>query len=189
MMVAFRATAPDNSKSRSASGKSALLIPGFLLFGTEHNLRVVRRQTIAASKRVYVGEIDLGLSGDHELLAGAVNAGGVQRIDVVDERKIIGSDIVNAPAGRVVGKLAQRSHGRLHAEIVQAANAADHTAKRRGQGRLGRVGEMRFAIDNILVNFCLKRLLYPRGGSVDRDPVMAASDAGNRETLRLQPRL
>ena len=47
---------------------------------------------------------------------------------------------------------------------------------------------MHFAVNQVMMQIGLKRVLDLRGGSIDRDPVLASSDGGNGKPLRFQPR-
>ena len=115
-MVAFRATAPDHSRSRSDSAKIARLrvVPRVLRSRHQQRLRIVGRQIELAAELLDVGKIDLDLAGDRDLLPGSVNAGGVQRRDVVNGREIVGRNIVRAAGcwlsviGLGVGRLGGR---------------------------------------------------------------------------------
>ena len=61
-----------------------------------HDGRVIRGQPVGGTKGGDVGEIDLGLTGDHQGLAAAVESAGVQRRDIVDDGEIVGRNLVNA---------------------------------------------------------------------------------------------
>ena len=89
-------------------------------------------------------------------------------------------------AGREVGSLrikirliACHSLGGLQPEIVQAVNAQDDAPQSHGQRQRGGICKVRLAIDDILVNLCLKSALYLCGRSIDGDRITSASDPCN----------
>ncbi len=112
--------------------------------------------------------VDSGLPDDGDLLPGSVDALRIERVDVVDGRKIGRRKTVAAAERK--GVVTRLCTERPHAEIVQPANPQHQRPDRRGHRRLGRICEMCLAVDQILVNLGLKRRFNLRGRAVYRDP-------------------
>ena len=72
-------------------------------------------------------------------------------------------------------------------EVVQAADAAHQGRDRGGKGRLGVVGEMRLAVDDIAPQAGMQRRLNLTGGAAEPNRISCARDADHRQSLALQP--
>jgi hypothetical protein len=108
-MVAFRATAPDHSRSKSASGRSSLLIPGSCVPGTN----------------VTVGSFD-------EIQSSTVNAICEERFDVVNGRHVVRGHVVatlwdtSSESGKIAPGGAKRIHAlsNMHAHRFSSSRGA-----------------------------------------------------------------
>src|SRR5258708_2388008 len=98
--------------------------------------------------------MDGGLANHDQLLAGAVDAGIVERLDVVNGRHVIGREVVISSARskiRLQEWPGDRPLGRLEAEVAEAVNRADNGFERCRYGWLGGVGEVHLAVHQIVM--------------------------------------
>ncbi len=72
----------------------ALADAGVGLTRHQNLLQMDRRQIELAAEGVNIGNIDVGLSHDHQLLPGAIDTGGVERRDIVDGGEIVRSHLM-----------------------------------------------------------------------------------------------
>ena len=64
-------------------------------------------------------------------------------------------------------------HLRFHLEVVQAANADHHAGQSGGNRDLGGVGKVGFAIDVVIVNLGVERVLGRSDSAAEADGVVA----------------
>ena len=144
---------------------------------------VVVRQIELLAEGAEVGEIEGGIADDGDLLAVAIDAGGIERGDVVDGGEVVGHEGVYALAGSVLG--ADDVGAQL--EIVEAEEAADHIFERGGNGGFVHIGEVGFAIHAEAMEARAEGAGRLGGGAAEIDPVAAAGHLVDLEALRFQP--
>ena len=142
-MVALRATAPDHSRSRWASIRSAWLVPGF---PNQYQLGIFRRQIELGPESAEVGKIHIGLSRNHQLLAGSIEPGGIERLNVIDDGEIVGTEVMGPVGSIEFGQPRGRRAPRFGTEIIQATNAGDYAVQRCGNPDIRRIGEVCLAV-------------------------------------------
>src|ERR1019366_1598631 len=139
--------------------------PGILT--VEDHLRIVGGQTEGGTEGRYVGELDVGASGDGDGLAAAVQVGTPELRDVLDGGEIVGAEPAR-PAiqiGGRVGHLPQHLVHRLVAEIVQRHHATDYRRQGFGDRHIGRVGEVANAGDLVLAHLDVESAFHLAGGT------------------------
>ena len=83
--------------------------------------------------------------------------------------------------------LPQQLQARLWLEVVQRSKAGDNRSKRGRNRWIGRVGQMRLAVDQIAVNLSLESLANLARGSRKLNRHMPGMDLIDGESVRLQP--
>src|ERR1019366_5700304 len=133
---------------------------------------IVVRQIKNLPEGAEVGEVERGIADDGDVLAVAIDVGRVEGGDVVDGGQIVGHQGVSALTRSVQG--ANDLRGRL--EIVEADESADYLRQRGGNGGCIDVGEMGFAIHQVVMEAGAEGAGGLLGGAAERDPVAAAGD-------------
>ena len=141
-----------------------------LLFG-----RIVRRQAEEAAEILHVAEGDVGAADDGDGLPAAVDAGGVERVDVVDFREVGRRDVVARAAGVVRNRLEAVVH-RLPPEVVQRDDAADDVGEPTRDRRVLGVGGVELAVDVEFVDLGLEGALDLADAAADVDPAAPIGD-------------
>ena len=144
---------------------------------------VVVRQIELLAEGADVGEVESGIADDGDSLAVAIDAGGIEGGDVVDGGEVVGHQGVVALGGSVLG--ADDIGAEL--EIVEAEESADQVFERDGNGGFVHIGEMGFAIHAVVMKAGAEGAGCLIGGAAEIDPVAAAGDIVDLETLRFEP--
>ena len=155
----------------------------------ENHLRIVGGQVEAAPEVLDIREIDIGVPDDGDLLTGAIDAGVVKRIQVINGGEIVRGKVVCA-AATVVSRVAgghQPMH-RLRIEVIESLEATHHAGQSGRNGGLRGGREMRLAFHVVAVNRGVKSAVNEPRRAGERDPVAAASDVVHLQAFGLQPR-
>ena len=150
----------------------------------EHHLRIVGGQAEARAESANVGDRDIGFAHHGNALSGAVEAGLVERRDVVDSRPVLRRKIVVGARIIVGGDLPDEW---LQVEIAEPEEAPDDAGEGLRYRWLDGVGVMRFAIDLESMDRGAQGSRYLAGGTAKRDPVAAARALVHGEALGREP--
>ena len=149
---------------------------------------VVGRQAEEAAEILHVAEGDVGAADDGDGLPAAVDAGGVERVDVVDLREVGGGDVVARAAGVVRNRLEAVIH-RLPPEVVQRDDAADDVGEPARDRRVLGVGGVELAVDVEFVDLGLEGALDLADAAAEVDPAAPGGDLLDRESASPEPRI
>ncbi len=140
-----------------------------------------------AAEELHVAQDDVRASHDGNRLAGAIDAGIVERREVVDDGKIPGSQIVRAVSIRDVDRQLRNIAVMVKRKVMQRNHALHQSGKGARNARIGGVGVMGFAINFILADIGLERAFHLLHVAAEIDPKLAIADFFNAETKALQP--
>ena len=165
LIVAFFATAPDHSTSRSASTSSSLLhVAG--IGAVDDHLRRIGGQRHQAAERRPVGAGGCVRPTMAMVWPAAVDARGVERIDVVDRREIARRRGNGSPTRRCsrarafpCGTRPCAGVHRLAREVVQADHAGDDIGQRPRNRRILGVRVTDRAVGQVVANLRTERVL------------------------------
>ena len=150
----------------------------------QNHLGIVRRQIETGLEALQVGEEDVRLANHRDGHAGSVKPGLIERSDVVDSREIFRHEVMR---GSAIVERGGRGH-RLPVEIVQTTEPGDDVRQSVGDGHVGRVGEMFFALHLKAMDRAVKRIGDLSGGPGERDPIASARLFVDGEAFGLEPR-
>ncbi len=158
-----------------------------------------------------VSDIDVRVLDNRDALAGSVNAHIPEWRYIVDRREIVGTDDVavrvlcvtrvlsgdrkselglrngDFPRRFLSGDDPEEPAHRLSAKVVQRIDAADCRRQRRRNLRIAGIGPVLLAVDHVLVNCGMQRLLHLAGGAGELHH-SAALGRAHLKSMRLQPR-
>ena len=150
-------------------------------------MRVVGRQVEVTAELLNIREIDLRLSGDHQLLPSAVDAGRIERLDVINGGYVVGRELVIAPGGGVMGTQGAPL-ARSQTEVIEPVNGADHTLESRRNGWLYGIGKVQLAFRLVVMNGGGESCPNLARRAAEGNGIAPAGDGLHGELLLLQPR-
>src|SRR5581483_5188014 len=158
------------------------------------------RESVGHSKDAveidYVGKIDIRPAHHRYADSASINTSVVQRVHVVDRRKVCWPERVLTARKRnlwlgvyvVDRRLVWRNHVlRLAVKTVECRNTSNSGDQGGGNLRVGRVGPMLLAAYRVLVNGRAERLLHLSRIARELDMCLALRDVVNAKTVCLQP--
>src|SRR5208282_1253571 len=162
----------------------------------------IRGQAEEAAEVLDVGEVNVRLPNNGDGLSGSVDTGVPERQHVVNRREIGRTEAVVSSALIGVGEQGQgRSwtwlgthrrpqYRRVRApgEVVQGEDALHNSREGGGNRGIAGIGPVLFAIDRVLVDRSVKRLLHLAGRSGKFDRGSAFRESCDLKAARPQPR-
>src|ERR1022692_1237898 len=159
---------------------------GILSAGDQHSSWVVHRQFEETAELFDIRKLNLGLPHHRQLLPRSVDAGFVERSDVVNGGDIVRNEHMGAIGQGIARLRVQPQHG-LPAEVMETVNGEHDALEGHGYGRAGGIGVVRFAAHLVAMDLDAKRAADLAGGAAEGNRIARASYGLHGKTRLAEP--